>query len=240
MVAANGTPSAVEMQGVSRRYQLGELEVPALTGIDLTIAAGEFIVVLGPSGSGKTTLLNLIGGLDLPTEGRVIVAGDDLTDYGTGRLTEFRRTHIGFVFQFFNLIPSLTAVENVAFAAELVGQDEDVERALERVGLAERAHHFPAQLSGGEQQRVALARALAKNPPLLLCDEPTGELDFETGKMILGLMRDLNRTAGKTFIVVTHNSAIGAIADRVIYLRSGRIDRIVKNEAPIEAGEVVW
>ena len=240
MIARNGAALAVEMQGVSRRFQLGELEVAALTEVDLEVAAGEFVVVLGPSGSGKTTMLNLIGGLDLPTTGRLAVAGDDITEYGARRLTEFRRTHIGFVFQFFNLIPSLTAAENVAFAAELVDNEAGIALALERVGLGDRGDHFPAQLSGGEQQRVALARALAKAPPLLLCDEPTGELDFETGKMILGLMRELNRVEGKTFMVVTHNAAVGAVADRVIYLRSGRIDRIVENDAPLEAEEVSW
>ncbi len=198
------------------------------------------MVVLGPSGSGKTTMLNLIGGLDLPTTGRLVVDGDEITDYGARRLTEFRRTHIGFVFQFFNLIPSLTAAENVAFAAELVDNEAGIAQALDRVGLGDRGDHFPAQLSGGEQQRVALARALAKDPPLLLCDEPTGELDFETGKMILGLMRKLSREEGKTFMVVTHNAAIGAMADRVIYLRSGRIDRMVINDAPMEAEEVSW
>ncbi|MDP6350497.1 MAG: ABC transporter ATP-binding protein [Chloroflexota bacterium] len=239
-MAKNGATLAVELEAVSRRFQLGDLEVAALTDVDLQVAAGEFVVVLGPSGSGKTTMLNLIGGLDLPTTGRLVVDGDEITDYGARRLTEFRRTHIGFVFQFFNLIPSLTAAENVAFAAELVENEAGIAQALERVGLADRGDHFPAQLSGGEQQRVALARALAKDPPLLLCDEPTGELDFETGKMILGLMRKLNQEEGKTFMVVTHNAAIGAMADRVIYLRSGRIDRMVINDSPIAAEEVSW
>jgi putative ABC transport system ATP-binding protein len=239
-MAKNGATLAVELEAVSRRFQLGDLEVAALTDVDLEVAAGEFVVVLGPSGSGKTTLLNLIGGLDLPTAGRLVVDGDEITDYGATRLTEFRRTHIGFVFQFFNLIPSLTAAENVAFAAELVDNEAGIAQALERVGLADRGDHFPAQLSGGEQQRVALARALAKDPPLLLCDEPTGELDFETGKMILGLMQQLNRQEGKTFMVVTHNAAIGAMADRVIYLRSGRIDRMVINDSPLDAEEVSW
>jgi len=240
MAAKSGAAPAVALQGVSRRFRLGELEVAALTDVDLEVAAGEFVVVLGPSGSGKTTILNLIGGLDLPTTGRLVVDGDEITDYGARRLTEFRRTHIGFVFQFFNLIPSLTAAENVAFAAELVDNEAGIAQALDRVGLGDRGDHFPAQLSGGEQQRVALARALAKDPPLLLCDEPTGELDFETGKMILGLMRKLSREEGKTFMVVTHNAAIGAMADRVIYLRSGRIDRMVINDAPMEAEEVSW
>ena len=240
MAAKSGAAPAVALQGVSRRFRLGELEVAALTDVDLEVAAGEFVVVLGPSGSGKTTMLNLIGGLDLPTTGRLVVDGDEITDYGARRLTEFRRTHIGFVFQFFNLIPSLTAAENVAFAAELVDNEAGIAQALDRVGLGDRGDHFPAQLSGGEQQRVALARALAKDPPLLLCDEPTGELDFETGKMILGLMRKLSREEGKTFMVVTHNAAIGAMADRVIYLRSGRIDRMVINDAPMEAEEVSW
>jgi len=240
MAAKSGAAPAVALQGVSRRFRLGELEVAALTDVDLEVAAGEFVVVLGPSGSGKTTILNLIGGLDLPTTGRLVVDGDEITDYGARRLTEFRRTHIGFVFQFFNLIPSLTAAENVAFAAELVDNEAGIAQALDRVGLGDRGDHFPAQLSGGEQQRVALARALAKDPPLLLCDEPTGELDFETGKMNLGLMRKLSREEGKTFMVVTHNAAIGAMADRVIYLRSGRIDRMVINDAPMEAEEVSW
>src|SRR4030042_1819637 len=213
---------------------MGEVEVKALIGVDLTIEEGEFIVILGPSGSGKTTLLNLIGGMDTITEGKLIVNSQDISDLDTGKLTEYRRTQIGFIFQFFNLIPPLTALENVEFALELVEKNitEKSISALEAVGLADRADHFPSQLSGGEQQRVAIARAISKEPPILLCDEPTGELDFETGKNILMLMQKINREKNQTVILVTHNSAIAEVSDRTVRLHSGEVAEILKVENP--------
>ncbi len=205
----------------------------------------EFIVVLGPSGSGKTTLLNLIGGIDSPTEGKIIVDGVDISGFEEEKLTRFRREKIGFIFQFLNLIPTLTARENVEFALELATRDgakpgRDARELLAMVGLKERLDHFPYQLSGGEQQRVAIARALAKNPPLMLCDEPTGELDFRTGKTILKVMRELNRNEGKTFILVSHNAVIGKIAGRVLHLHDGKIVKEERNEVPLDPEEIEW
>lgn len=238
---SNGS-ELIRFEGVSKIYPMGELVVKALKDVDLTIEEGEFIVMLGPSGSGKTTLLNIIGGMDTVTEGKVVINGQDISDMGTGDLTEYRRLQIGFIFQFFNLIPTLTAQENVEFALELVESDtkEKSERALESVGLAERAGHFPSQLSGGEQQRVAIARAICKNPPILLADEPTGELDFETGKNILQLMQKINRDSNQTIILVTHNSAIAEISDRTIRLHSGEVAEIIKIENPKNAEELAW
>ena len=230
----------VRLENVSKSFSTGEVKVEALRQVDLDIAAGEFIVVLGPSGSGKTTLLNLVGGIDSPTEGEVIVEGMPIGGLGRNELTMHRRTRIGFVFQFFNLIPTLTARENVELVTELVEHPRPVEEVLEGVGLTERANNFPNQLSGGEQQRVAIARALAKDPPILLCDEPTGELDFETGKRILGIIRDGSKREGKTVLLVTHNSAIGRIADRVIRLRSGRILQDTLNRSPLATEELEW
>jgi putative ABC transport system ATP-binding protein len=227
---------------VSKIYPMGEVEVNALKDVDLVIKEGELIVILGPSGSGKTTLLNLIGGMDKVTEGKLTVNGHDISDLDTKGLTGYRRTQIGFIFQFFNLISTLTALENVEFALELVTGDtrRKAMQALEAVGLAGRADHFPSQLSGGEQQRVAIARAICKKPPILLCDEPTGELDFETGKNVLRLMQDINRESRQTVIVVTHNSAIAEMADRTVRLHSGEVDKVVVVENPKDAGELVW
>ncbi len=221
---------------------MGELEVHALKDIDLAIKEGEFIVILGPSGSGKTTLLNLIGGMDTVSHGRLVVDGTDISDLDSRGLTEYRRTQIGFIFQFFNLIPTLTALENVEFALELVTEDtrEGSMRALEMVGLSERAGHFPSQLSGGEQQRVAIARAICKEPPILLCDEPTGELDYETGKNVLKVMQEINRGNGQTVILVTHNSAIAEMADRTVRLHSGEVAGVVEVENPKDAADLVW
>ena len=230
----------LKLEDVSRSYQMGQVEVRALTGVSLDITRGEFIVILGPSGSGKTTLLNLVGGIDSPTSGKITVDGIELNALDDKGLTEYRRNHIGFVFQFFNLIPTLTARENVEFAAELVEEPRDPLEVLEVVGLKERADHYPSELSGGEQQRVAIARALVKDPPILLCDEPTGELDFETGKHILSAMKMINEVSRKTVLLVTHNTAIGDIAHRVIRLRSGEITEDRRNTAPIDPQELRW
>lgn len=230
----------LKLEDVSRSYQMGQVEVRALTGVSLDITRGEFIVILGPSGSGKTTLLNLVGGIDSPTSGKITVDGIELSALDDKGLTEYRRNHIGFVFQFFNLIPTLTARENVEFAAELVEEPRDPLEVLKVVGLKERADHYPSELSGGEQQRVAMARALVKDPPILLCDEPTGELDFETGKHILSAMKMINEVNCKTVLLVTHNTAIGDIAHRVIRLRSGEITEDRRNTAPIDPQELRW
>ena len=230
----------LKLEDVSRSYQMGQVEVRALTSVSLDITRGEFIVILGPSGSGKTTLLNLVGGIDSPTSGKITVDGIELSALNDKGLTEYRRNHIGFVFQFFNLIPTLTARENVEFAAELVEEPRDPLEVLDVVGLKERADHYPSELSGGEQQRVAIARALVKDPPILLCDEPTGELDFETGKHILSAMKMINEVNCKTVLLVTHNTAIGDIAHRVIRLRSGEITEDRRNTAPIDPQELRW
>ncbi len=235
----------IRLENVAKDYPMGEVTVHALRGLDLEIASGEFIVLLGPSGSGKTTTLNLIGGLDRPTSGRVVVQGEDITGYDDGKLTRYRREKVGFVFQFFNLIPTLTALENVEFALALVdgrasGMERRAQELLEMVGLGDRADHFPSQLSGGEQQRVAIARALANRPPLMLCDEPTGNLDVETGRSVLRVMRDLNRRQGTTVVLVTHNTAIAPIADRVVRLHSGTIKETVVNPRPAPVEELEW
>jgi putative ABC transport system ATP-binding protein len=230
----------LQLEDVSRSYQMGQVEVKALTGVSLNIVRGEFMVILGPSGSGKTTLLNLIGGIDSPSSGKITVDGIEITALDEKGLTGYRRNHIGFVFQFFNLIPTLTAKENVEFAAELVEKPRDVMEVLELVGLKERADHYPSELSGGEQQRVAIARAMVKDPPILLCDEPTGELDFETGKHILSAMRRINEVDHKTVLLVTHNTAIGEIAYRVIRLRSGEIVEVRQNPSPTDPQELRW
>ena len=231
---------ALKLDDVSRSYQMGQVEVKALSGVTLDITSGEFVVILGPSGSGKTTLLNLVGGIDSPTSGRIAVDGIELSTQDDRGLTQYRRNYIGFVFQFFNLIPTLTAKENVELAAELVKQPRDPLAVLDMVGLKERANHYPSELSGGEQQRVAIARALAKDPPILLCDEPTGELDFETGKHILSAMRMINTENRKTVLLVTHNTAIGDIADRVIRLRSGEVIEDRRNGSPADPQNLRW
>jgi putative ABC transport system ATP-binding protein len=216
----------IALTDVAREYRLGEVTVTALAGVSLEIAEGEFVVVLGPSGSGKTTLLNLIGALDSPTRGRIVVGGTDITAASRGELARFRRTGVGFVFQTFNLFPGLTARENVAFGARVAGRDDPdgrTARMLERVGLGMRARHFPHELSGGEQQRVAIARALAMGNPVLLADEPTGELDFRTGVQILELLHEQTHEAGTAVLVVTHNREIARVADRVIEVSSGAV-----------------
>lgn len=228
------------LDGVTKTYQLGKVEVQALRSANLVVKRGDFAVILGPSGSGKTTLLNLIGGIDSPTTGTLMIDGMDLTRIKENGLTQYRRDKIGFVFQFFNLIPTLTARENVELAAELVKKPRDALAVLEEVGLADKSDRFPSDLSGGEQQRVSIARALAKNPPVLLCDEPTGELDSETGKRVLSVLRRINRDEGKTVVLVTHNSAIAQMADTVVRLRSGEIYKLERNESPVAPEKVEW
>lgn len=230
----------LQMNKVSRIYQMGQVKVNALSDVSLTIQKGEFIVILGPSGSGKTTLLNLVGGMDSPTSGTITSNGLNISKLDEKGLTKYRREHIGFIFQFFNLIPSLTARENVEFAAELVKTPRDSLEVLEIVGLHERADHFPSELSGGEQQRVAIARAMVKDPPIILADEPTGDLDFDTGKNILSAMRSINRERGKTVLLVTHNTAIGDMADRIVRMRSGEISDVQTVETPTDPQELRW
>ncbi|MGI9951511.1 ABC transporter ATP-binding protein [Moorellaceae bacterium AZ2] len=227
-------------RGLTKHYQMGEVRVEALKGVSFDIFPGEFIVVLGPSGSGKSTLLNLIGGMDVATSGEIYYRGMPLHRASEKALTEYRRDAVGFVFQFYNLIPNLTAYENVLLAVEIAKNPLPVKDVLEQVGLADRADHFPAQLSGGEQQRVAIARAVAKNPEILLCDEPTGALDSATGIQVLKVLKDFNRQYKKTVIVITHNVAIAQIADRVFYLKDGRLDRIEKVAVPVSPEEVSW
>jgi len=227
-------------EGLSKIYRLGEVEVAALRGVDLELYRGEFAVLLGPSGSGKSTLLNILGGLDVPTSGRVHFLDHDLSIDDDTALTLFRRDHVGFVFQFYNLIPSLTALENVALVTEIAANPLTPEEALGLVGLTDRLNHFPAQLSGGEQQRVAIARAIAKRPDVLLCDEPTGALDYETGVLVLEALQQANRDLGTTTAVITHNAAIAGMADRVIRLRSGEITSVERNEVRRSPRELSW
>jgi putative ABC transport system ATP-binding protein len=234
--------STIKMTGVWKTFGEGHTAVHALQDVDFDGEQGDFTVILGPSGSGKTTLLNIIGAIDEPTRGELVVNGHNLTGISTDDKVRFRRESVGFVFQFFNLIPTLTAGENVELVAELTDKD-GADRAadvLTQVGLGDRINHFPAQLSGGEQQRVAIARALVKEPPVLLCDEPTGELDFETGRMILALLRKVSRENNQTVLLVTHNAAIGQMADRVVRLRSGKIVEDNRNASPIAAEELTW
>ena len=232
--------SLLKLEGVGRRFQMGQVSVEALKDVSLDVFAGEFLVMVGPSGSGKSTALNIIGGLDYATEGRVWYRGSEISDFSPRELTRYRRDTVGFVFQFYNLVPNLTARENVMVSTEISDDPIDVSEALRMVGLEDREDHFPAQLSGGEQQRVAIARALAKNPQLMLCDEPTGALDFATGKRVLRLLVDLKNSLGKTVILITHNGAIAQVADRVIRLRSGQVIEVKENPAPIPPEEVTW
>jgi len=239
-VSGRQSPRLLKLVDVDRIFQMGEVSVHVLKGISFDILDGEMLAIVGPSGSGKTTILNLVGGLDSPTGGEIFFRDRDMSRAGPGELTVYRREEIGFVFQFFNLVPSLTARENVMVATELVPHPKDVDEVLHLVDLEDRSDHFPAQLSGGEQQRVAIARAVAKNPTLLLCDEPTGSLDFQTGKRVLRLLVDLKQDWNTTVVIITHNAAIAEVADRVIYLRSGEITEVVRNESPIAPEEVVW
>ncbi|HSH02455.1 MAG TPA: ABC transporter ATP-binding protein [Anaerolineae bacterium] len=235
----------IHLQQTTRHYQMGATTVYALRQLDLTIQEGEFIVLLGPSGSGKTTTLNLIGGLDQPSSGQILFRGTNIAAYSPSQLTLYRRQQIGFIFQFFNLVPTLTAAENIEFALKLDKQNKRNAPAkalelLKLVGLDQRATHFPAELSGGEQQRVAIARALANQPALLLCDEPTGNLDIETGQQVLQTLRDFNQKQRTTVILVTHNTAIAPMADRIIRLRDGQIDHIETNPNPSAVADLAW
>jgi len=233
-------------RGLRKVYESGDVEVVALRDVDLDLVSGELVVILGPSGSGKSTLLNILGGLDVPSGGTVRFRDHILTGASEKELTQYRREHVGFVFQFYNLIPSLTALENVQLVTELARSDphhrgvQDPTEALRLVGLGERLDFFPAQLSGGEQQRVAIARAVAKRPDVLLCDEPTGALDFETGKLVLEALRRANRELGTTTVVITHNVGIGAMADRVLRMRSGQIVEVTRNATPADPSALAW
>lgn len=230
----------LSLTNVSKEYKTGAVKVTALNGVSFELEDGEFAVVLGSSGAGKTTLLNLLGGMDCATEGEIILDGKIVTSLNKKKLTEYRRNDVGFVFQFYNLMPNLTALENVEIAVEICKDHLDPETVLSEVGLSERLNNFPAQLSGGEQQRVSIARAIAKNPKLLLCDEPTGALDYNTGKKILKLLHDVCKQRKRLVIVVTHNSALKDMADKVIYIKSGGIERIESNDNPVSVEEIEW
>jgi len=230
----------IQAKNLIKEYIMGEVKVSALRGVSCDLYEGEFIVVLGPSGSGKSTLLNIIGGIDKPTSGSVIFDGKDIAGFADHHLTSYRRDAVGFVFQFYNLIPNLTARENIMLAAEMSKSPIPPDELLEAVGLSERAKNFPTQLSGGEQQRVALARAISKNPSILLCDEPTGALDYSTGIQVLRILKDFNEKYKKTVIIITHNVSIGAMGNRVFYFKDGLIDKIIVNENPISAEDVSW
>ena len=230
----------VELRDVKKIYKMGEVEIAAANGIDFHVNKGEFAVVVGASGAGKTTVLNILGGMDTATSGKVIVDGENIVKFSPKNLTSYRREDIGFVFQFYNLVPNLTALENVELALQICKEPLDARKVLEEVGLGERVDNFPAQLSGGEQQRVSIARALAKNPKLLLCDEPTGALDYNTGKAILKLLQDTCRNQGMTVILITHNSAIAPMADRVIHIKNGKVSKVIENENPVPVETIEW
>lgn len=230
----------VEFQNVSKVYTMGEVQINALHDTSFTIEKGEICVIVGPSGAGKTTLLNILGGMDSLTSGHVLIDGEDISQYSARKLTSYRRYDVGFVFQFYNLIQNLTALENVEMATQICKNPLEPSEVIKRVGLAERAKNFPAQLSGGEQQRVSIARALAKNPKLLLCDEPTGALDYVTGKQVLKLLQDTSRETGMTVVIITHNSALTAMADRVIKVKNGTVISQAKNDTVTPVEEIEW
>jgi putative ABC transport system ATP-binding protein len=238
--AAPSSIAVFQARGITKIYQMGEVRVEALRGVDVDLFSGEFAVLLGPSGSGKSTLLNILGGLDVPTSGTVRYLEHDLTAMNDSGLTQYRREHVGFVFQFYNLIPSLTAKENVALVTDIARDPMDAEEALQVVGLGHRLDHFPSQLSGGEQQRIAIARAIAKRPDVLLCDEPTGALDVHTGITVLEAIERVNRELGTTTAVITHNAVIADMADRVISLSDGRIAGVRRNERKVAASGLAW
>ena len=241
LAQAGGAMSGfVELRNVKKIYHMGEVDIEAAAGIDFQIGKGEFAVIVGPSGAGKTTVLNILGGMDTASEGEVLVDGQDIAGYSRKKLTAYRRDDIGFVFQFYNLIPNLTALENVELALQICKDPMDAAEVLREVGLGDRMDNFPAQLSGGEQQRVSIARALAKNPKLLLCDEPTGALDYNTGKAILKLLQDTCREKGMTVVLITHNSAIAPMADRVIKVKNGRVSDMSVNEHPVSVETIEW
>ena len=230
----------VKLKNVTKIYQMGEVQIRAVDGIDFSIDKGEFVVVVGPSGAGKTTVLNILGGMDKASGGEVLVDGKDIAGYSQKQLTGYRRNDIGFVFQFYNLVPNLTALENVELALQISRNPLDAKTVMQEVGLGDRLNNFPAQLSGGEQQRVSIARALAKNPKLLLCDEPTGALDYQTGKANLKLLQDMCRERGMTVIVITHNSALTPMADRVIRIKNGKVSEMHRNEHPVSVETIEW
>ena len=232
--------SYVKLDKVSKIYKMGEVEIRAVDNISFEISKGEFVVVVGPSGAGKTTVLNILGGMDTATKGNVFVDGSNIAKYNSHQLTAYRRDDIGFVFQFYNLVPNLTALENVELAMQICKNPLDAKKVLCEVGLEDRMGNFPAQLSGGEQQRFSIARALAKNPKLLLCDEPTGALDYQTGKAILKLLQDMCREKGMTVIVITHNSALTPMADRVIHIKNGTVSAMELNTDPTPVEEIEW
>jgi len=230
----------LKVENVTKTYLMGEVTITALAGVSFSLYEGEFVVVLGPSGSGKSTMLNLIGGIDTPSGGVIEYGGRDICKIGQRELTLYRRNAVGFVFQFYNLIPNLNARENIQLACNMSKNPIPAGELLERIGMGDRADHFPSQLSGGQQQRIAIARALGKNPHILLCDEPTGALDVATGVEIIKLLREFNKTYNKTVAIITHNSSIADVADRVFHVRDGKISRIVINENPIDPADVVW
>lgn len=230
----------VTLKDVRKIYKMGEVEIRAVDGIDFEIEKGEFAVIVGPSGAGKTTVLNILGGMDTATSGTVLIDGTDITTFKSRQLTSYRRNDIGFVFQFYNLVQNLTALENVELALQICKDPLDAEEVLREVGLGDRMKNFPAQLSGGEQQRVSIARALAKNPKILLCDEPTGALDYNTGKAILKLLQDTCRDKGVTVILITHNSAIAPMADRVIHIKNGKVSQMTQNPNPVPVETIEW
>ena len=230
----------IEFKNITKEYDVGEHKLTALNDVSFKINEGEFVVILGPSGAGKSTILNLLGGMEYATSGSLTVNGKNIVGMGDNELTEYRAENVGFVFQFYNLIPTLTAIENIALTKDIVKNPMDASEVLDMVGLSEHAQQFPTQLSGGEQQRVSIARAVAKNPTMLLCDEPTGALDSETGIVVLSMLQEMNRKNGKTVIIVTHNAVLAEAADRVIRIKNGKIKEIIENDSPKAVSEVNW
>lgn len=230
----------IKFENVKKTYTMGEVEINALDGVNFSIDKGELVIIVGASGAGKSTILNVLGGMDSSTDGVVIVDSKNISNYNEKELTKYRRHDIGFVFQFYNLVQNLTAIENVELATQICKNPLNPKQVIESVGLSHRKNNFPSQLSGGEQQRVAIARALAKNPKLLLCDEPTGALDYNTGKSILKVLQDTNKTLGVTVVIITHNMAIAPMGDKVITVRNGKVHKVEKNEAPIPIERIEW